>query len=104
MRSSPRPTWPLAFAIAGVLAEAPRADVVVAFAGAWAENQAQAAMRTIPLGQSAGQRLIAALQTEIAVAAEVALATPFDGLEAFTPMLAIVSAQHETQYSRLFRS
>jgi urease accessory protein len=37
-------------------------------------------------------------------AVERALALPEDGRQAFTPMLAVLSARHETQYSRLFRS
>ena len=100
----PAATWPVAFALAGALTGAATHDILLAFAAAWAENQVQAAMRAMPLGQSAGQRLIAGLQPEIAVVVEAATARPIDDLQAFTPMLAIVSSQHETQYSRLFRS
>ncbi len=58
-------------------------------------------MRAVPLGQSDGQRLVAGLQPEIVAAVDTALATPLEAMQVFTPIL---SAQHETQYSRLFRS
>ena len=101
---APAPTWPVAFALAGVLAGASTFDTALAFGAAWAENQVQAAMRAVPLGQAAAQRLMAALQPELVVAVRAALATPMDALQAWTPMLAIVSSRHEVQYSRLFRS
>jgi urease accessory protein len=64
----------------------------------------QAALKAVPLGQSAGQRLLASLAEAIEPAVEAALALPDDARQAFSPMLAILSAQHEAQYSRLFRS
>ena len=101
------PTYPVAWAYALSLhspPEAPVADGLLAYAFGWAENMVQAAIKSIPLGQSAGQRILARLCTEIPEASAVALATAVDELQAFTPMLAILSARHETQYSRLFRS
>lgn len=100
----PAPTWPVAFALAGARTAAPTVDVLFAFAAGWAENQVQAAMRAVPLGQSAGQRLIAGLQAEMPAAVDRALATSVESLQAFSPGLAIHSSRHETQYSRLFRS
>jgi urease accessory protein len=58
----------------------------------------------VPLGQSAGQRILARLAQDIPGAVDQAIALDDDQRQAFTPMLAILSAQHETQYSRLFRS
>lgn len=101
---APAPTWPIAFALAGARTEASVDDVMLAFAAGWAENQTQAAMRAVPLGQSAAQRVIASLQREIPSAVATARATPVEAMQAFTPGLAILSARHETQYSRLFRS
>ncbi|MEO5883324.1 MAG: urease accessory protein UreF [Caldimonas sp.] len=101
---SPAPTWPVAFALAGAATGAPVRDVLVAFAAGWAENMVQAAMKAVPLGQAAGQRVLAGLAAAIPSAVDAALALPFAGMQAFTPMLAILSAQHEVQYSRLFRS
>ncbi len=101
---APAPTWPVAFALAGVATGAPARDVLVAFAGGWAENMVQAAMKAVPLGQAGGQRVLAGLAAAIPAAVDAALALPFSEMQAFTPMLAIVSSQHEAQYSRLFRS
>jgi urease accessory protein len=101
---APAPTWPLAFALATVLAQAPAREALLVFAFGWAENMVQAALKAVPLGQSAGQRLLGALAEAIEPAVETALALPDEARQAFTPMLAILSAQHEAQYSRLFRS
>jgi len=101
---SPAPTWPIAFALATVLAGAAPRDALLAFAFGWAENMVQAAMKAVPLGQSAAQRMLARLAGAIPAAVEHAMALADDQRQAFTPMLAILSSQHETQYSRLFRS
>lgn len=100
----PAPTWPVAFALAAAQTGAPPQDVLLAFAYGWSENMVQAAMRSVPLGQSAAQRMLARLIEAIPDAVQRAAALPDDQRQAFTPMLAILSAQHETQYSRLFRS
>jgi len=100
----PAPTWPLAFALAATLSGAPRRDMLLCFGFGWAENMVQAAMRSVPLGQSAAQRILARLIDALPGAVEHAAALGDDQRQAFTPMLAILSAQHETQYSRLFRS
>jgi urease accessory protein len=100
----PAPTWPVAFALAGVATGAPLREIALAFAAGWAENMVQAALKAVPLGQTAGQRLLARLGEAIPEAVDAALALPFGEMQAFTPMLAIVSSQHEAQYSRLFRS
>jgi urease accessory protein len=64
----------------------------------------QAALKSVPLGQSAGQRVLARLSREIPAAVQAALVIPDEERQAFSPMLAILSARHEAQYSRLFRS
>jgi urease accessory protein len=100
----PAPTWPVAFALAATLAGATPRDALVAFAWGWAENLAQAAMKAVPLGQAAAQRMLTQLAAHIPAAVDTALATRADDRQAFAPGLAILSARHETQYSRLFRS
>jgi urease accessory protein len=100
----PAPLWPVVFALAAVRAGAPAHDSLIAFALGWAENMVQASIKALPLGQSAGQRLLDALAAAVPSAVDRALVTPPGERQAFTPMLAILSAQHETQYSRLFRS
>jgi urease accessory protein len=100
----PAPTWPVAFALAAVQAGATPHEALHAFAFNWAENQAQAAIKAVPLGQAAAQRVLARLVREIPSAVDAALALAAADRRAFAPMLAILSAQHEVQYSRLFRS
>ena len=70
----------------------------------WLENQVAAAIKLVPLGQTDGQRLIGQLLQEIPVLLEQAQQLPDEEIGSSLPMLAVLSAQHETQYSRLFRS
>ena len=98
------PTWPVAFALAAAQTAAPVRECVLACAFGWAENMAQAAIKAVPLGQTGGQRILARLLQAIPAAVDSAIALPDHQRQAFNPMLAILSAQHETQYSRLFRS
>ena len=98
------PTYPVAFALAASQTQAPVRDCLLAFAFGWAENMMQAALKAVPLGQSSGQRMLARLAREIPSAVDEAMSLTDDDRQAFSPMLAILSAQHETQYSRLFRS
>lgn len=99
-----QPTYPLAFALAASATHAPVRDCLLTYAFGWAENMAQAAIKSVPLGQSAGQRILSALTAEIPAAVAHALSLTDSERQAFSPMLAILSAQHEVQYSRLFRS
>ena len=79
-------------------------SALVAYGWSWAENQVMAAVKAVPLGQSAGQRLLFALGPRIADVAERAHGVEDEALGSFAPGFAILSSQHETQYSRLFRS
>ncbi|MDB5944101.1 MAG: ureF [Ramlibacter sp.] len=97
-------TYPVAFALAASATGASARDCLLAFAFGWAENMVQAALKSVPLGQSAGQRVLGRLAREIPAAVDVALALHDEDRQAFSPMLAILSARHESQYSRLFRS
>ena len=99
-----QPTYPLAFALAASNTGAPLRECLLSYAFGWAENMVQAAIKSVPLGQSAGQRILSALSAEIPAVIDHALTLSDDGRQAFSPMLAILSAQHEIQYSRLFRS
>ncbi len=97
-------TYPVAFALAASATAAPARDCMLTFAFGWAENMMQAAIKSVPLGQSAGQRILLRLAADIPGEVDKALALGDHERQAFSPMLAILSAQHETQYSRLFRS
>ncbi len=101
---APAPTWPVAFALAVAQTGAPLREAMLSFCFGWAENMVQAALKSVPLGQSAGQRVLSRLSAAIPDAVAHALQLSDSERQAFTPMLAILSAQHETQYSRLFRS
>ena len=86
------------------IVELPLEQLLQAQAFGWAENQVQAALKAVPLGQTAGQRVLARLAGEIPAAVARAVATPAEHRQLFAPMLSILAARHETQYSRLFRS
>jgi urease accessory protein len=101
---APAPTWPIAFALAAAQTGAPLRESMLSFAFGWAENMVQAALKAVPLGQSAGQRILSALSEDIPSAVDRAASLMDSERQAFTPMLAILSSQHEMQYSRLFRS
>ena len=98
------PTYPVAFALAAAQLEASVRDCLLTYTFGWAENMVQAAIKSVPLGQTAGQRILARLSQHIPAAVQTAIDLPDDERQAFAPMLAILSSQHETQYSRLFRS
>ena len=100
----PSPTWPIAFALAATRTGATAHEAVLAYGFSWAENQVQAAVKSVPLGQSAGQRILARLAQELVPLAQTATMLRDDERQAFAPLFAIRSSQHETQYSRLFRS
>jgi len=97
-------TYPVAFARAASTGSASVRAIALTFAFGWAENMMQAAIKSVPLGQSAGQRILARLAHDIPQAVDHALALDDDSRQSFSPMLAILSSRHEHQYSRLFRS
>lgn len=98
------PTYPVTYALALACTQAPVAQALQVYAFGWAENMTQAALKAVPLGQNSGQRMLATLAQHIPEAADIAMSCTEDSRQAFSPMLAILSARHETQYSRLFRS
>ncbi|MFT4100019.1 MAG: urease accessory UreF family protein [Burkholderiaceae bacterium] len=98
---------PTAYAGAAQALGLARAAGLTAYLFGWAENQVAAALKAVPLGQLAGQRILSAMHGRIplvvAEAAERAAATP-PRLSTLATQFGILSARHETQYSRLFRS
>jgi urease accessory protein len=71
---------------------------------AFAANLISAGVRLIPLGQSDGQRLLAALEPVVAKTAARALETPLDEVGGAAMRADLAGMHHETQYTRLFRS
>jgi len=68
------------------------------------ENQVAAATKLVPLGQTSAQRLLGEMQRDIPAAIDYSEALEDNAIGASLPALAMASAWHETQYSRLFRS
>jgi urease accessory protein len=100
----PRLPFASAFAVAAVDWSIAAEDACAGYAWAWCEAQVAAAVKLVPLGHTAGQRMLLALGLEIPAAIAAAAACRDDEIGASLPGLAIASALHETQYTRLFRS
>jgi urease accessory protein len=80
---------------------------LAAYAFSWIENQVAASLKAIPLGQVAGQQALTKIRLlvpEMVQEAEKRAKSGLSMIDNFSPMLAILSSRHETQYSRLFRS
>jgi urease accessory protein len=93
--------------VAGVAAAAPGVPLraaTLAFLHAFAAHLISAGIRLIPLGQTDGQRLVAAIAPTILEVADQALSSSLDDLGTATPLADWCSMRHETQYTRLFRS
>jgi urease accessory protein len=98
------PSFPAAFALAVGAWKIDPAAALQAYLWAWLENQAMAAVKSVPLGQTEAQRMLLRLGDRLAGIARDVAALEDEELANFTPGLAILSSRHETQYSRLFRS
>ena len=97
-------SFPLAFACVAAEWQIPVPAALQAYGWSWAENQVAVAMKAIPIGQVAGQRLLLALGAALPGAVATAMALPDADLRNAAPGLALAQCHHETQYSRLFRS
>jgi urease accessory protein len=114
LRTIREPSLPCVWSATTTAWEIEPRDSALGYLWAWTENQVLVAMKAVPIGQSAGQRVLLAMGSRIA---DVASNPPSDGggtdgagrdsvddYSNFSPGLAILSSQHETQYCRLFRS
>lgn len=79
-------------------------DAAAGFAWTWGQNQVAAAVRLVPLGQTAGQRILARLIGAIPDAVARGLSLDDGEIGFSAPGLALASARHERQYTRLFLS
>jgi urease accessory protein len=104
LRAIQQPSFPLVWSAAAATWQIPAEEALAAYLWAWAENQAMAAIKAVPLGQTAGQRILLALGERIPSIAQRAMQLPDDDISNYAPAFAIASSRHETQYSRLFRS
>jgi urease accessory protein len=94
----------IAIGIAAAAHRLPLRAVLAGYLHAFGANLVSAAVRLIPLGQTDGQRALAALLPITEVAVDKALATALEDCGTALPMVDLCSMQHETQYTRLFRS
>lgn len=95
---------PTALAYAAVALDVPHEAALLGMLFSWAENQVLVCVKSVPLGQVAGQRLLLSLQPELEAAAQVAQRLEDHELSNWSPGLSLLSMQHEVQYSRLYRS
>jgi urease accessory protein len=96
--------FPAAFARAAWAWHIEPAEALQAYLWAWIENQVMAALKAVPLGQTDGQRMLLELSDRIPAMAQRCATMDEEEMGNFAPGLAVLSAKHETQYSRLFRS
>jgi urease accessory protein len=95
---------PTALACAAVALHVPHEAVMLGSLFSWAENQVLVCVKSVPLGQVSGQRLLLSLRPELELAAHKAQQLADDELSNWAPGLSLLSMQHEVQYSRLYRS
>lgn len=104
MRSAPEVPLPSAYACAVAALAIPHAAALQAMLFAWAENQVLVCVKSVPLGQVAGQRLLLSLHRALEAAAHHAQTVADDDMGNWAPGLSLLSMRHEAQYSRLYRS
>ncbi|MFM9971459.1 MAG: urease accessory protein UreF [Burkholderiales bacterium] len=98
------PAFPTVFAFAVAQWQIDPREALLAYLWSWLENQAMAAIKAVPLGQTDGQRMLFSLGGRLPSLVDETLLMDLDGIGSFAPGLAMASCRHETQYSRLFRS
>ena len=96
------PSFPAAFAYAAAQWKIEPEAALQAYLWAWLENQVMAAVKAVPLGQTDGQRMLLSLGDRIEGLAKKAMQMKDEEIGNFVPNLALLSARHETQYSRIF--
>jgi len=96
--------FPTVWSAAAAVWDIPAEEALTAYLWAWAENQVMAALKAVPLGQSAGQRILLELGARVPGIAQRAPTLDAGAWSNLAPGFAIASCRHETQYSRLFRS
>ncbi|CAO4176796.1 urease accessory protein UreF [Methylorubrum aminovorans] len=96
--------YPVAIGAAAGAHGVAREATVAAYGLAFVQNLVSAALRVAPVGQSAGMAVLAALTPQVAALAETLQVGDLDALGSATLRLDLGSFQHETQYSRIFRS
>lgn len=96
--------YPVAVGRAAAAHGVPLGETAFLYLHAFGANLVSAGVRLIPLGQTDGQRVLAALLPLARVVAAEAVTAPLDALGGCGLRADIASMRHETQYTRLFRS
>jgi urease accessory protein len=96
--------WAAMFSLAAHRWQIPEQAMQQGYLWAWCENQVAAAVKLVPLGQTAGQKILCHCAEHIPGWLENSCRLQDDDIGQLAPALAIGSALHERQYSRLFRS
>ena len=104
LNALPEVPFPTALAAAAVSLQVPAEEALLGMLFSWAENQVLACVKSVPLGQVAGQRMLLSLRPQLEQAARKAAQLSDDELSNWSPGLSMLSMQHEVQYSRLYRS
>lgn len=99
-----QPAYAEMFAVACVHWNISENEAVQAYAWTWAENQVLAAVKLVPLGQSAGQRTLHSVVPLLEEIATQALTIQDEDIGASAILQGLASARHESQYTRLFKS
>lgn len=98
------PGFATLFSLAAVRWNIEAPDALKGYLWTWSENQVLAAVKLVPLGQSAGQRLLNRLIEAMPKIVGESMALRDDQIGVAVPSQALASSLHESQYSRLFRS
>lgn len=96
--------YPVAVALCAAASGVKLRPALMAYLQAFSAGLITAGVKLVPLGQTDGQRIVAALEARIRDAADRAMARPLDDLGSAAPLIDLLSMRHETQYTRLFRS
>lgn len=104
LQAQPEVPLPTALAYAAVALDVPHDAALLGMLFSWAENQVLVCVKSVPLGQVSGQRLLLSLRPELEAASLHAQQLADDELSNWSPGLSLLSMQHEVQYSRLYRS
>jgi urease accessory protein len=96
--------YPVAVGRAAAAHGVPLAETIFLYLHAFAASLVSAGVRLVPLGQTDGQRVLAALLPLIHTVAAEAISAPLDAIGGCGLRADIASMRHETQYTRLFRS
>lgn len=96
--------YSIAFGIAAAYWQIDLSNALLGYLHSWTSNIISAGVKLIPLGQTAGQKLLLELGDQLAISTQAILLLEDKKLQSCSWGLALASIAHETQYTRLFRS